>query len=403
MENVSLPTYVMSVDCKRYICEVILPENSPVHYATGRPSTTKAIAKRSAAFEACLLLRKGGYLDGNLLPIYHKQLPAMRNAHLALSMKKTNAYDMRVKPSIWERTRGSIPDELYMTVIELEPPENLGRPYKPLAILTRRRLPTFPPFPVYLQNDQMSQITCSSIPIAFKPTNERRASLTSFTLRIFLDLFNKRYEVNEPQISYWLAPILRDWKTKSKGHLSEALIDWPIVDLVDKHEELKWNANIAHKDLANRFLVDRWDGGRRFFSEGVEANLRPLDSVPDGCSAHKYMNTILDYTVSLFSKSRMRATWSHNQPVLRAHRVLHRRNLLDKADESEKTARTLSFVCPEPLKFSAVSHLPHSNFYFANAVPASNYRCSDGLRLSSSFVSDRVLSVSSRGLRDAAS
>jgi len=67
------------------------------------------------------------------------------------------------------------------------------------------------------------------------------------------------------------------------------------------------------------------------------------------------MNSILDYTVSLFSKSRARATWREDQPVIRAERVLHRLNLLDERTEKEKTVNTRSYLCPEPLKVSAVS------------------------------------------------
>ena len=66
----------------------ILPEESPVRGAVGRPCSTKQVAKCSAAFEACLLLRKGKYLDEYLSPIFTKQLPAMRNALLAVDSKK---------------------------------------------------------------------------------------------------------------------------------------------------------------------------------------------------------------------------------------------------------------------------------------------------------------------------
>ncbi len=131
------------------MCEVILPENSPIRSAIGRPAARKSVAKRSAAFEACLALRKGKYLDANLLPISQKQLTAMRNAHLALTAKNTQAYDMRSKPSIWAASVGPIPVELFMTVIHLAE-HDPSRPLQPLILLTRSRLPHIPRFPVYL-------------------------------------------------------------------------------------------------------------------------------------------------------------------------------------------------------------------------------------------------------------
>lgn len=345
----------MTVENRQYVCEVVLPQNSPIRSAIGRPSPRKTIAKRSAAFEACMLLRKGGYLDAHLLPIYHKQLPAMRNALLALNMKRSNAYDMRVKPDLWEETRGTIPQLLYLTILELESPEGLGRPCQPLALLTRTSLPALPPFLLHLNSGQSSQVLCTSVTFSLQVTALSLKKITSFTLRIFKDIFAKVYEDNPAQMSYWLAPIV--W-SRCKDHTPEhpdALLDWPVLDLVHSHEELPWTIEIPHSQLANRFLVDRWDGGRRFFSVGVVPGMQALDPVPTDAAPGKYMHNILDYSVSLFAKSRARATWRHDQPVIQAHRILHRRNWLDKIDEKEKEQKTLAFVCPEPLRISAVS------------------------------------------------
>ena len=344
----------MSMEHKQFVCEVLLPENSPVRSVSGRPSPSKATAKRSAAFEACLCLRKAGYLDANLLPTYHKQLPAMRNAHLALKMKKTNAYNMRIKPSIWEQTRGSCPNVLFVTILTLTAPESVLRPSQPLALLTRTPMPEIPSFPIYPHPGTKSDVVCIKLSEQLVLSPAKLTSLTSFTLRIYKDIFNKVYEINEPQMSYWLAPVVNDRSAYIKESPPDVLIDWSVVNLVHSNEEIPWTVDTPHEQLRNRYLVDRWDGGRRFFSDRVVPGAKPLDPVPEGCPAHKYMNNILDYTVSLFSKSRARVTWRHDQPVLLAHRVLHRRNHLDDIDTSEKDAKTLSYLCPEPLKFSAV-------------------------------------------------
>ena len=367
-ENVLQVAYIMTVEHRQYVCEALLPESSPIRSVIGRPSSQKAIAKRAAAFEACLQLRKGGYLDSNLLPTYHKRLPAMRNAHLALNMKKTNSYIMRIKPSIWKESWGSIPDKLYVMVIVLENPKSLGRPYRPLAILTRAPLPEIPTFPLHLQPGLSSGVLGHAVQKYLIPSESKLTSLTSFTLRIFKDVFNKTYEVNQRQMSYWLAPMIEQLPEDITAALPSLLIDWSILDLVHIHDEIPWNIDVPHADLANRYLVDRWDGGRRFFSVGVVPELHALDPLPPGCPAHKYMNNILEYTVSLFSKSRARVTWRHEQPVILAHRVLHRRNLLDEIDAAEKEIPTLSYVCPEPLRFSALPAAIASTSYLIPAV-----------------------------------
>ena len=344
----------MSCENKLYVCEVILPEMSPIISVIGRPCTRKAIAKCSAAFDACLRLRQAGYLDSNLLPIYHKQLPAMRNAHLALNLKTTNVYDMRVKPEVWEQTWGAIPAELYMTVLDVKDAEALGRPSQPLALLTRFMISHLPSFPLHLRSGTASEVSCKPLAKSIKITDSILRTLTSFTLRIYKDIFNKTYEYNEASMSYWLAPLINYQPADLPTCEPRSLIDWPVLDHVHENEEIPWTIDTSVEELSNRYLIDRWDGGRRFFSVGVAPGLNPSDPVPEGSASHKYMDTILDYTVSLFSKSRARATWRKDQPVIMAHRVLHRRNWLDDWNEEEQNLKTLSYLCPEPLKFSAV-------------------------------------------------
>ena len=347
--------FVMSVEHKQYVCEVVLPENSPVLCATGRPSSRKSIAKRSAAFEACLLLRQGDHLDSNLIPKYSKRLPAMRNAHLALSMKQSNSYTMMTKPSLWEKTRGTRPDELYMTVLELETPENLGRPCQPLALLTRTRMPDFPPILLYLQVKKSSLLICTSLTKSFKLSETSLEELNTFTLRIYHDIFNKKFEDNVAEMSYWIAPVIDHPKIDPEYSSPESLIDWSIIREVYCNKELQWDMSKPHSYLANRYLVDKWDGGRRFFSVGVVPNMRPQDPVPPDAAVHKYMTSIIDYSVTLFKKSREKAKWNLDQPVLLAHRILHRLNWLDEFTGKESEGKTTSYVCPEPLLISAVS------------------------------------------------
>ena len=347
--------FVMTVENKEYVCEVILPENSPVLSATGRPASRKSIAKRSAAFEACLLLRKGGHLDSNLIPTYHKQLPAMRNAHLALNMKQSNSYLLKIKPSLWEQTRGSLPTELFMTVFHLETANDLGRPYQPLALLTRTPLPELPAIPLYLQVGKTSQMLCTSILKSINLVGSTLAELNGFTLRIYKDVFNKEFEENIPNMSYWLAPILEYQNIRQEEQSPETFIDWRTVKDVYTQEQLGWDQAKPHSYLANRYLVDKWSGGRRFFSVRVVPELRPDDPVPADAVTHKYMQSILEYSVTLFKKSRERAHWSQDQPVVLAHTVSHRLNWLDDYSEKEKGQNTISYICPEPLLISAVS------------------------------------------------
>lgn len=345
----------MSVENKKFVCEVILPESSPIHSATGRPSSRKAIARRSAAFEACLLLRQSGHLDQNLIPTYHKTLPHMRNAHLALNMNKAHVYNMKIKPDLWERTRGSLPSKLFLTVLSLENPENLGRPCQPIALLTRTRLPDIPPFPLHLQVGKVSQLLCTSISTSLDVSNVALTELNEFTLRIYYDIFNKRFEVNESQMSYWLAPIVDCWKLSRACDPPDELIDWTVLARVSKCSETPWAVDTPHVDIVDRYLVDRWTGANRFYSLEIMTDLKPSDPVPEGTAKAKDMGSIINYTTSyLYKNSKQKMKWEEDQPVILAHKILHRLNLLDQITEKEKGVNTTAYLCPQPLKISAV-------------------------------------------------
>ncbi|KAH0547715.1 hypothetical protein FGG08_000205 [Glutinoglossum americanum] len=353
LDSTPQPAYIVSPRAKEFVCEVILPENSPILSATGRASSKKSIAKRSAAFEACLLLRKGKYLDANLLPIYHKQLPAMRNAQLALNLKTTNNYDFRIKPSIWANSVGSLPAELFLTTLEFAEPEGLGRAYQPLGMFTRARLPSFPRFPVHFE-DSKSDVVCTSVARSIRVTESLLGTLTRFTLRIFHAVFNKVYEHNVENTPYWLVPITPGATISSDSSDPGSLIQWHVLGLVADNEELLWDKSTDAAFFDDRFLVDPWDGGRRFFTVGVAPELKPLDPVPPNTAPGKYMDNILEYSISLWKKARSKRQFSSDQPVILVHRVLHRRNWLDEVTQREKAAVSRCYVCPEPLKVSTI-------------------------------------------------
>ena len=291
----------------------------------------------------------------------------MRNAQLALNMnKKSDTYNMRLKPKLWEEHRGSRPDVLYVTVLDLEKPENLGRPCQPIAILTRTRLPHFPPFCLHLQVGKVSDLLCKSFERSFSITDLKLAALTEFTLRIYLDIFNKKFEENEAQMSYWFAPILKDLPMEIEMESPARIIDWSLIELVSLNNEIKWTLDDPYSKLHDRFLVDQYDGERRFYSEKVIPGMGPLDKVPedaavwtDGKDRRKGAQDIWDYSVRLYAKqkifARNKSDWMTDQPVVLAHRIPLRRNWLDAWAEDERRVETKSYLLPGPLLISVVS------------------------------------------------
>ncbi|KAG9584750.1 dicer-like protein 1, partial [Aureobasidium melanogenum] len=279
-EEALQPTYIVTNQRERFVCEVVIPEPSPVRSVIGDPMTKKSLAKRSAAFRACKELVFTKHLNSHLVPVYTKKLPSMRNAALALSSKQT------------------------VTEAEL-------------------------------------------------------VKFNLFTLSISKDLYNKTYEFDLLNMSYWLVPFNQSAQLVDTQDTPFQLIDWATLNyLCENNKGVQWSLNMSDSLLVDKFFIDPWDGGRRFFSTRVATEYKPSDPVPEGCVASRRQADIINYTVSLWRKTRetKKTSWNLEQPVLEAEKILHRRNMLAEptAKEAQDAAKVRSFICPEPLIISAL-------------------------------------------------
>lgn len=348
--------YVVLPSSNEYFCEVILPEKSPIRGFTGSLAAQKSLAKQSAAFDTCLLLRKNGLLDDCFLSKYQRRLPLMRNAKLAIDSKKTNEYDMISKPVIWNQNSGTVPKVLYVTVLRLTPSKTLKRDHQNLILLTREKLPNFPRFPLFLEDDVETEVSSLPIKAAMTISTEHLEALTTFTLRVFRDLFHKTYEHNPESMPYWLAPAAMDSGQIEECNDPFGLINWVTLTFVQENDELFWTVDSPKEFLIDRFVFDRWDGRYRYFTLQVEDSLHPSDPPPAFMPPRRHMDTIMSYCLSLFKNARAKflagCTW--DQPVVRAELLSLRRNLLDRMTDQENMAERRCMICPEPLTISAI-------------------------------------------------
>ncbi|KAK3990119.1 hypothetical protein QBC44DRAFT_240086 [Cladorrhinum sp. PSN332] len=377
------PEYVMVSLPNGFQCEVVLPASSPIRRVTGNIHETKAVAKCSAAFEMCLLLLKDNYLDAHLNPVFTKQLPAMRNARLAISSKKRQEYGMRIKPEIWS-TVGE-PTELFVMALTLERPTALGRVSAPLLLLTRQAMPRVALFPLYFGTDRSSIVRCIPLPGSIKVDGPSAGSLTAFTLTVFNDVFSKKYEANAYELPYFLAPT-------RKGHACDfwsitdpsTIIDWDIVKFVQLNEQVKYEFG-AHPDefFENKFVWDAYDGSRKFILRRRNYDLKATDPVPEGIvpPSHRAWKTscknhdILNYSNSLWSKSRAYFTYKEEQPVVEAELLPIRRNMLDD-DVDEDLEPKKCFLVLETLR---ISPLPVGFVAMVYTFPAIIHRIDSNL------------------------
>jgi endoribonuclease Dicer len=357
--------YVITAQNKQFVCEAILPEGSPVRGAVGRPASTKQVAKCSAAFETCIGLVKGKYLDEWLLPTFTKQLPAMRNAALAVDSKKRDTYHMRTKPELWS-IRG-LPEDLYVTVLTLITPEILGRPSQPLALLSRKQLPQLPSFPLHFGGGHRSSVLCTSLHMPLKVSLEVVNQINIFTLCIFEDVFSKLYSPDPFKMPYFLVPIVSNANIDPTTDPSQ-VIAWDILKAVEEHQ-LKWQDNpwgnnawctAPDEFFKDKYIVDPYDGSRKLWSIGVTQEYKPLDPVPPNSATRtghgKNNSNIMEYSCSLWAKARSRRTFESDQRVIEAEYISLRRNLLDEFGGSlDESLPKQCWVILQPLRISAVS------------------------------------------------
>ncbi|CAO2654740.1 Nn.00g114730.m01.CDS01 [Neocucurbitaria sp. VM-36] len=338
-----------------FVCEVILPEGSPIITTTGDVQGKKAIARCSAAFKMCLELHHKGFLNENLLPTTSKIFPAMANAHLAVTEKMKGKYPMLIKPGFWRQGRDTVPDCLYLTIVDVD--AGLDRSHQPLGILTRNPFPQLPSFPIYrtagIASNVVSQPSSTPLPM----TIESLEILTKFTLRLYEDIFNKVYDCDIPKVSYWVVPILRS-QMLALPHLTsvEQILDMEQIRKVYNEPTWKWTSKIKAEDLVDKYYIDPLHGGRRYYSNSLAPQLKPQDPIPAHVprQSHKFLNSILDYTDSRWSKSRDISKWDQSQPVLEVESIPFRRNHLARVEDKElkNLNNSKTYICPQPLRIS---------------------------------------------------
>ncbi|KAL2189647.1 hypothetical protein L209DRAFT_722470 [Thermothelomyces heterothallicus CBS 203.75] len=364
-------------------CEVTLPDSSPIRNATGRVHGSKAVAKCSAAYEMCLKLIKANYLDRHLRPTFTKQLHAMRNARLAVSAKKKERYNMRVKPEIWSAV--GEPVELYALALTLSDPTVLGRPSSPLLLLTRQPVQEIPSFPLYFGSNRFSAVRCVPVPGSLELDDRQIQGLAAFTLAVFKDVFSKEYEATAAQLPYFIAPTKLEHSsgfTAADG--PSCLVDWATISFVGENEHIRYTFDELDDFFRDKYVCDPYDGSRKFFLRRRRHDLRPTDPVPEGVVApgHRAWRVpggkrdILNYSLSAWRRSRGSMALREDQPVVEAELLPIRRNFLDDNIRDDDLEPKPCFLVLEPLR---ISPLPVDVVAMVYAFPSIMHRIDSNL------------------------
>lgn len=349
-----------------FICEIVMPPLSPITNASGKVYSRKQVAKCSAAYEACYKLLKGKWLDNSLKSTFVERRHLMANAHLAVSSKKKTKYDMRLKPLLWAEV--GMPDKLYATVLTLSKPSRWTRPSRPLFILTRAPLPQIKQFTLFFgaaEKGELSDAHCHTLNDPITATEEDLRLFTRFTLKIFNDVFNKRYLANAAQIPYFFVPTNKnhDFEFSALSNPRDA-IDWHLLRHVLRTDAEVYTGAEPDGFFCDKYVVDPHDGSRRFWLRGTRRDLTCLSPVPQGV---EYMPTyrqwkkgevehnILNWSVTSWKATReaKERSWDEKQPVAVGHFATLRRNFL--ADLAEARKNPFCFFALEPMRISPLA------------------------------------------------
>ena len=240
-------------------------------------------------------------------------------------------------------------------MIHLEGPWE--RPVRPLGLLTRGPLPRLPRFPVYRLDGNPSNVVSVPLKEPLVVDEDILNTLNNFTLRMFLDIFNKKFERNHLKMSYWLAPLEESsFNPGLSSESPEGLVDWQLLKRVSETESIPWEGKTMHANiLEDKFIVDPFSGGRRFFSKRVRDDMSMHDRIPPNCPpGPRNATSIIQYSSSLYKQSKARRVWQEGQPVFEATKIIHRLNVLASPEKLQQDALTTCFLCPEPLSISQV-------------------------------------------------
>ncbi|KAG0353421.1 Dicer-like protein 1 [Gamsiella multidivaricata] len=275
---------IMSNGASGFICDLILPPNAPIRIVQSDRTSTKSMAKKSAAFKACEKLHSLHALNDNLLPIMvdlaKDEKPGEEKA--VDNKDKNKSYPM-ASPTFWKRSPSlteTIP--LFGCVMELtkEDLDQLGGKsrFRTMCLLTYQPLPCdISPFNLYVEGAPRL-VTLKSSPVPMQVDEGRRKLLKQFTLNLFQRMCRKTFECALEGLPYFVAPLT---KTYVAGSPLQTGIAWDNVKLGQSLEPLP----ITEEDKVEAFIMDsvvtlRTDYGRDFFIKKILRIYRVKDVMP---------------------------------------------------------------------------------------------------------------------------
>ncbi|KAF7331986.1 hypothetical protein MKEN_00078900 [Mycena kentingensis (nom. inval.)] len=293
--SVSAPLFDFHRDKHRYVCEISLP-NTPVHRVTGQPCTSRAHARRSACYNACMIMRNDGLLEPSEFPAqYSPPSPYIESSEATPELEnggsRTHA---RKLPDVWSRmpSNGSLLFPLVVIVHKNR--------HAPILLLTRAPVPSAPFFNLFSAGAPTKVEIEKCAP--FMVDENQIALLHAYTLRVCRSLVNKSLTCALASMPYFFAPLPMGWARDPAQPWTlpqvEKAIQWTSVTVAAQSwfTPLKYgSADVVAADVEDALVLDRQvEHARRYEVQRVRADLNPL-SRPEDSPREAGHASLLDY------------------------------------------------------------------------------------------------------------
>ncbi|KAF9924798.1 Dicer-like protein 1 [Linnemannia zychae] len=273
-----------------FICDLTLPPNAPIRLIQSDRTSTKLMARKSAAFKACEMLHSLKALNDNLLPVIVDEVEQEPHSESGpVEATEKNQQYPYTCPELWkqEPMDTTAPITLYGCIFEMvdrntTQPKDKDR-FRKMALLTRKRLPdTIAPIQLY-KGGAARQVTIHNHPSSVVFSKQDLLFIQKFTLLLFQRICRKSFDCTLETMPYFVVPLhAENSSTASTIIDSELDISWDDIHFGQKlqpeSESLLGTGD--EEALLNTLLALRKDPTREFFFKKIVTDFKMKDLMP---------------------------------------------------------------------------------------------------------------------------
>ncbi|KAG5638993.1 hypothetical protein H0H81_007901 [Sphagnurus paluster] len=286
-----------------FMYSVIIPGLCDI---TGPPRLSKDDAKRAACYRACQNLASIGLIDCRVFPPSTKLADNFGHAFDRTSLDSkpsgTKRY-LKKEPDFWTNTRDVPIISLFPVIISTNHTDEDGKPYAPLAILTRQPLPDLQNFRLFYSGVPSVVSIKRGAPLRIEAAQVQDLHL--YTLRICRLISNKYYDATLANTVYFIAPLALTWKPSNDDVFNNPLglpciseyIPWDLVSLAARSYSIPLKKAVTleetESDIHDAAIQDRAvEFSKRYVAVRMRPDLSPLSKLSDSPREAEYENLL---------------------------------------------------------------------------------------------------------------